>query len=59
MLIRPAVEDDDTRPRSERLPEIAKTVNERLGHEGSFGSKPVDVIGREPERESGDSLLDF
>ena len=33
--------------------------NNDLGHEGSFGSSPVEVISKEPEQESSENLLDF
>ena len=44
---------------SERLPEIVKTYNERLGHEGSFGSVPKDVISKEPTENTEKNALDF
>ena len=46
-------------PWSERLPGVVATYNNLLGHEGSFGSPPVEVIGPTPTEESDTNLLDF
>ena len=46
-------------PWSERLPGVVATYNNLLGHEGSFGSPPVEVIGPTPKEESDTNLLDF
>ena len=44
---------------SERLSGVVETYNHALGHEGSFGSRPDEVISKKPEEESQDNLLDF
>ena len=46
-------------PWSKRLPGVLKAYNEKLGHEGSFGSTPQEVIGPTPKKESDTNLLDF
>ena len=56
-LMRPAVEIMG--PWSARLPEVVRVYNNLLGHEGSFGSPPVDVIGENPREMSEDNVLDF
>ena len=56
-LMRPAVETPG--PWSARLPEVVRVYNNRLGHEGSFGSPPVDVIGENPREKNEDNVLDF
>ena len=56
-LMRPAVETPG--PWSARLPEVVRVYNNLLGHEGSFGSPPVDVIGDNPREMSEDNVLDF
>ena len=44
---------------SEWLPGVVETYNHALGHEGSFGSRPDEVISEKPQEESRDNLLDF
>ena len=46
-------------PWSQRLPGVVRTYNEKLGHEGSFGSRPIDVIAKNPKQESDENVLDF
>ena len=40
---------------SERLPGIVRNYNHALGHEGSFGSRPDEVISEKPTEESKDN----
>ena len=44
---------------SKRLPGVVNNYNHALGHEGSFGSRPDEVISEKPKEESQDNLLDF
>ena len=46
-------------PWSERLPMQVHNYNNALGHKGSFGSTPAEVISKEPRRETEDNALDF
>ena len=41
------------------MAEVARVYNEDLGHESTFGSRPVDVIGPEPTGLREDNLVDF
>ena len=56
-LMRPAIETPG--PWSNRLPDVVRVYNNLLGHEGSFGSPPVDVVGDKPREMSEDNILDF
>jgi hypothetical protein len=59
-LLRPKVDgSNEKQDWSERLPGIVETYNNRLGHEGSFGSRPKDVISKEPKEDTESNALDF